>query len=403
MTDLKRLRPDWKIAQFLSKEVGLEMAREWMRASFVDLRHVEIDWRAPASSFWTRENQLLPWSRLLWNSAVYAWYGTIALAEYEGEMHAGMNKQGQGFNADPTQCGVVLNVVWVRQYEKGDRGYRSPLPKRVPTMVFKDRPELESLYIHGEREFPIDPEDVSTVAECFRVLVWDPATDTQVRESEAHNGRPLEDACTFVDPHWYYTLAVLGAVDDLHGTICIWDSTVTGAESFELRQRKVVVNMWPMVPVMDYLETTAEHFVEVRPEPKARSPQQRAKRDKTTRLFPWLDEDAPRIVMLDPAEHCQRSTPQGGTHASPIPHQRKGNYALLQAPRFRHKQGQKVWRKPAWVGDREWIHHGSVYRVLEDDPREESDNAKDQTGARPDMGRGGQHHRSSDSGDSGTG
>lgn len=56
----------------------------------------------------------------------------------------------------------------------------------------------------------------------------------------------------------------------------------------------------------------------------------------------------------------------GGTHASPIPHLRKGHWRDLRSPMFKNKKGQKIWVVPASVGgDLEMKDGGVVYRVIE--------------------------------------
>lgn len=123
---------------------------------------------------------------------------------------------------------------------------------------------------------------------------------------------------------------------------------------------------------LKYLAECDAHRVEVRSEPQARDEKQMRRYRKTVQNFPWLNEDLPRIVLLDPHRHYPghgRDEPDG-THASPMPHQRRGHWATLRAERWSpEKRGTKVWRRPAWVGDREWIHHGSVYRVLDEEPK----------------------------------
>jgi hypothetical protein len=108
----------------------------------------------------------------------------------------------------------------------------------------------------------------------------------------------------------------------------------------------------------NFLDETILAPVEVRPEPSG-PPTPRQLR--TARNKPWLCEDLPRIILMDPRSRVPRKegTPQG-THASPVPHQRRGNFALLKSARFKHKQGQRVFRKPTWVGDKEWTQYGKV-------------------------------------------
>lgn len=62
-----------------------------------------------------------------------------------------------------------------------------------------------------------------------------------------------------------------------------------------------------------------------------------------------------------------RKAPQD-THASPVPHHRRGHWARL-AERCHHARllgKDKVWRRPTFVGDRTWMDHKHHYEVLLD-------------------------------------
>ena len=81
---------------------------------------------------------------------------------------------------------------------------------------------------------------------------------------------------------------------------------------------------------------------------------------------PWLREDLPSIVLLDPnkPKTFREHTTPIGTHASPTPHQRLGHYANLRSEKFKNKKGQRIWRKGTWVGDEEWVFNGRHYKLL---------------------------------------
>jgi hypothetical protein len=56
------------------------------------------------------------------------------------------------------------------------------------------------------------------------------------------------------------------------------------------------------------------------------------------------------------------------THASPVPHERRGHWARL-AERCRHAKllgNDKVWKKPTFVGERIWTDEKNLYEVLID-------------------------------------
>ena len=106
--------------------------------------------------------------------------------------------------------------------------------------------------------------------------------------------------------------------------------------------------------------------MQVRPEPKELTPKQRKKQRKTNQQCPWLDESLPRVILLGPTQQClAHGRHQGGSHASPIPHQRRAHWRTLQADRYGANRGKRVRVRASWVGDQEWIHHGSVYRLIE--------------------------------------
>lgn len=122
---------------------------------------------------------------------------------------------------------------------------------------------------------------------------------------------------------------------------------------------------------MAYLAQCPEYLVEETPEIPEGTPPRRHNDPK-----PWTYNYLPRIILLDPtqAPSGEAKPYQGGTHASPRPHQRRGHWATLKASRFyqgRHAEAynpetnpRRVFVKPAWVGPRDWIMSGNHYRVL---------------------------------------
>ena len=85
---------------------------------------------------------------------------------------------------------------------------------------------------------------------------------------------------------------------------------------------------------------------------------------------PWLNASGPHILLLDRLPSTQKPH-QGGTHASPKPHRRRGHWKTLNHPRYRrHPQYQKkIFVKPSFVGPRQATYEGNVYRLV--DPVEE--------------------------------
>jgi hypothetical protein len=113
-----------------------------------------------------------------------------------------------------------------------------------------------------------------------------------------------------------------------------------------------------------YLTMCPEHLVEEQPVIPPSAQVRRANDPK-----PWTYRYLPRIILLDPSETPagENKAHQGGSHASPRPHQRRGHWATLRHPKFsRNADGsfRQVFVKPAWVGPREWIMQGNRYRVI---------------------------------------
>lgn len=107
---------------------------------------------------------------------------------------------------------------------------------------------------------------------------------------------------------------------------------------------------------LGYLSQCPEYLVEVKP--NGATPSRKSR--KTAKTKPWLREDLPTVILIDPskAREYGHRVDRGGTHASPIPHQRRGHWRRLDDDR-------RVWVRPSWVGDPEWRYQGSRYRVVQ--------------------------------------
>lgn len=109
------------------------------------------------------------------------------------------------------------------------------------------------------------------------------------------------------------------------------------------------------VQALAYLLHSPEHRVHVKPtvppEPKKKGKPQRK---------PWLREDLPRIILLDPSRaatvHGMRHLSPSGRNA-PHPHSRRGHWRTLSEER-------RVWVRQSWIGPLEWKHAGKTYRVM---------------------------------------
>ena len=65
-------------------------------------------------------------------------------------------------------------------------------------------------------------------------------------------------------------------------------------------------------------------------------------------------------------ESVGKKTIQDDQFADRVAHSRRAHFRLLRSPRFRHKQGQRVWVQSAWIGPKEWTDRsGQIYRIVE--------------------------------------
>ena len=116
----------------------------------------------------------------------------------------------------------------------------------------------------------------------------------------------------------------------------------------------------------NYLKYEDKHLVEVlpaKPKPQRNNP--------LTKNRPWLNATGPHVLLLDRMPTTQREH-QGGTHASPKPHRRRGHWKTLQHPKYRHhpQYQKKIYIKPSFVGPSETKYQGNIYRLVQ--PLEDS-------------------------------
>lgn len=77
-------------------------------------------------------------------------------------------------------------------------------------------------------------------------------------------------------------------------------------------------------------------------------------------------QDRPRVRIVEP-EDVRRIYPhQTGdtTGRSVTPHARRGHIKTLRHPRYKEAQGRRLIIRPTWVGDPEWEHAGTKYKVI---------------------------------------
>lgn len=128
---------------------------------------------------------------------------------------------------------------------------------------------------------------------------------------------------------------------------------------------------------LDVEERFARHFlldavracrVSARSHVAEARPREHNDRGKTRWKAPWCLTSLPRAVVLD-GDRAPTDARSGGTSFAPTdrevrPHRRRGHYKTLRSERFKHKRGERVWVRPAWVGPREWVLGGTTYRVV---------------------------------------
>jgi hypothetical protein len=94
--------------------------------------------------------------------------------------------------------------------------------------------------------------------------------------------------------------------------------------------------------IIDYINSPERFVVKVTPEKTARELRFSAKgkcRNFTKKQYHIvLDAEQVRDVV-----RASRGT--GGTHASPLPHSRRGHWRMLKADRFKEKK--QIWVRPA--------------------------------------------------------
>jgi len=65
-------------------------------------------------------------------------------------------------------------------------------------------------------------------------------------------------------------------------------------------------------------------------------------------------------------EAIGKNTIQDGPLIDRAAHSRRAHWRLLRSPKFRHKQGQRICVKYAWIGPKEWTDRsGQIYRIVE--------------------------------------
>jgi len=120
--------------------------------------------------------------------------------------------------------------------------------------------------------------------------------------------------------------------------------------------------------MMTYLKYGPKHLVEVVPSEAAKK-----RKGLLAKNRPWLNATGPKVLLLDRMPSTQKEH-QGGTHASPKPHRRRGHWKTLRHPKYRHHPKYLVengiFIKPSFVGPKEAKHEGNIYKLVEPWPED---------------------------------
>ena len=330
--DIKKLRPDWKIAREFSRSCGLAAARDWMKAPMIDLRGCLPGFAdlgalkvGKASLKYEEVRREADWHHMPFDDAVY-------IGDFGDHLFA-MRIRDERTAPFPFSD---MEHVWDGSQWDGPH---------------KHTPSAESVDSMFENDDPTGGGNVTHVVQLF-VLPdggeWGWVVTMPVDANRSENGS---------------TALAVGCYVPSQGH-------PTGKEASEWIGESIRVAMTIASACLVYVEKTTEHFVEVRPEPKQHTKAQRKKADKTKRNFPWLNPDVPRIIMLDakrnyPSHGRSPSNGSGEGGGVVIPYKRWGHWRTYRHERFKNVKGQRKWIEPYWVGDKEWRNSGDVYRVRE--------------------------------------
>jgi hypothetical protein len=96
------------------------------------------------------------------------------------------------------------------------------------------------------------------------------------------------------------------------------------------------------------------------------NPESRPKKPKKNRIARWTEREHHILLTRnDITEEWQRIH-RGGTHASPMPHLRRGHYKTLRADRYKEARGKRIWVRATHVNGEcvEWRNGAISYKVI---------------------------------------
>jgi hypothetical protein len=238
---------------------------------------------------------------------------------------------------------------------------------RASFVKFKSYPffDLSSTWEAHAFEPPIEQRPLSEQIACwkrrpFPVAVYcvkfkDTIVDLCVQDADTADAVVIEAICIDKNIPGLTTIGVeIDFAEDPRGVVLhqLTESTVP------LHQKQAFCTVADIAySLLELLQTSPKHVVEVTPS-ASRAAHQASKK-------PWV-ADTTRYILLDLAEAKQygHRTEVIGTHSKPIPHARRAHWMTLRADRFGKHKGTKIWRRAAWVGDKEWVSSEARYRVI---------------------------------------
>jgi hypothetical protein len=344
----KELRPDWRIAKRLYDLRGLEAARDWLSVPLVDLRAngYENVIRKPGA----REH----WVHVPFLDAVYMipfMLGSAEEAETEDEepilthLAVRITKLDGDFDEDEGQRVTFNKKFWVG----------AALPVCIAGDFQGDL--IDSRAIDGTH--PKSEGSLPIVGDLL-LSIYLHTPGARFARMKGLTGKPIGKN------YWGWLAHLPITLQGDRPEPVVWSAAWDKLFRSHAMTNVLFENLIGAVDSMlVYLWETDDHYFEVCYDVSKIPERRRKKMEASNERFPWLDPRKPHIVVIDPKKRRVKKAPQGGTHASPYPHPRKGHWRTYRHPKFTNLQGQRRRIKPAYVGDREFVHAGSVYKVID--------------------------------------
>lgn len=113
-----------------------------------------------------------------------------------------------------------------------------------------------------------------------------------------------------------------------------------------------------------FLEQPTHYIVQETPAHVAENPEKYARRAKI-KIPRFADRERWIVIDIGSVKKIwPKQEHQGGTHASPVPHLRRGHTKVLSHERFKLMRGQILRIRPTWVGARDWSNGRAKYKVV---------------------------------------